>query len=374
MAKNQPAVLELIRERVAQMQKRYPEVSRRALEVESYSVDNLDNLLAKAQETLKAKSYKIHLAKDAQDALDYIASVVGDRPIVKSESATLDEIGLVPFLEKKGVKVSETELDNYARALRGQEKDPGLGYGALWNRLAQGDLKAIYQEIGRKMPEGELDTKEISEVIRLWTRKYIATAPVGITGLGALVVETATTIFQENEGNVRMVSNLPPVHIVVAGLDKLVPTLEDAFAVLRAAAVYGYGQPIGNYVSLITGPSRTGDIEFVMVNGMHGPLEVHMVLLDNGRTQAIEDGLEEALYCVGCRACLNNCPIYAQDGSFPGAVKLILKAERQGLSQKEASYLETCAKCDICKKVCPVQIDPPKLIAHLRAKKGQAAS
>ncbi|MDN5348553.1 MAG: L-lactate dehydrogenase complex protein LldF [Clostridia bacterium] len=373
MAKNQVAVLEPLRERVAQMQKRYPEVSRRALEVKSYSIANLDDLLAQAQESLKVKGYQVHLAKDAQDALAYIASVIGDRLVVASESATLEEIDLIPSLKQKGIKVIETEMDGFARALKGKERDPGMGYGALWTRLARGDLKALYQEIGRPVPEGEIDAQEISEVIRLWTRKYIAEAPVGITGTGAVVTETGTVVFQENEGNVRMVSNLPPVHIVVAGLDKLVPTLEDAFAVLRAAAVYGYGQPIGNYVSLITGPSRTGDIEFIIVNGMHGPLEVHLVLLDNGRTQALRDGLEEVLYCVGCRACLNNCPIYAKDGSFPGAVKLILKAEAGGLNDKEASYLETCAKCDICKKACPVQIDPPKLIGRMQAK-GKTAS
>jgi L-lactate utilization protein LutB len=265
---------------MAEIDLRVPDIFYNAERVRKHSWSMIQDLLPQTIEALKIKSCQVCLASNAQKAQEYIFSIVGKNTVLKSKSSALEEIELKQALIAHGNTVIESEFDEFAGdLLKMKSKKAGLGF--LWPKLTTNDFQFILKELGINKIEN-MSTDEISKLIKQYVRKYVSEAPIGITGAGAIVAETGTIVFQENECNSRLVSNMPPIHIVVAGIDKIVPTLEDAITVLKADARQ-FGQSIGNYISFVSGPSRTGDIEFFMCNGMHGPMEVHVVLLNNNR-------------------------------------------------------------------------------------------
>jgi len=220
------------------------------------SLQKTDLLLEQAREKLQDAGVQVYLAPQAADALRYIDRVAADAlryvdglaagkakekiKAVKSYSATLEEIGLQEHLRSAGIAIRDTLTE-----------DPGA--------------------------EGEIVSA-------------IAEAHIGFTGANAIIAETGTIAILEEHGNARLVSNLPPVHVCVAGIDKLYPRMDDALAALRAASIFGTGRNLAAYLSFISGPSKTGDIGCELVPGIHGPGEVHVILLDNGRTEARDRG------------------------------------------------------------------------------------
>ena len=189
-------------------------------------------------------------------------------------------------------------------------------------------------------------------------KHQVAHMQYGITGTEAIVEQNGTIILLESEGNVRFTSNLPYNHIVVAGIDKIVPSLEDALAVCRAISVYGLGKDMLRYISFISGPSRTADIEFRMVQGMHGPKEVYVILLDNGRLAAAENRQWDLLKCLHCGGCLVNCPNYLAEGLergyyYTGKRAKVLAAFLEGSKQADVA---DCGECSLCNKNCPTGI------------------
>ncbi len=266
---------------MAKLSLRTPGVDYYGQVVKESSASMIEGLLEQFLESAKVKHSTVYLAETKQDAVDYILSLVKDEASVISHSRTLNEIGIAKALKEKGNKVVFSEVDEFAADLLGVT-DENLGKGVVWPKLTATDLAGIYKEIGLT-PPAKLNDEDILGVIKAYTRKYFKDAPFGISGATALVAETGTIVIQDNECNARLGTNMPPVHILVVNLDKIVPKLEDAVAVLRADADAEYGTQIATYLSFIGGPSRTGDIEFYMCDGMHGPMEVHVVIVTDGK-------------------------------------------------------------------------------------------
>ena len=203
-------------------------------------------------------------------------------------------------------------------------------------------------------------------------RSRFINAGAGITGANALVAATGTVMLVSNEGNARLASALPPVHIVIAGIDKLVPSLADVTTMLESLPRSATGQPISTYVSFISGPSRSADIELSLSMGVHGPRHVHIILLDNGR-EAIRTNprMRSALQCVRCGACSNVCPVYQQVGGhamghiYTGPIGLLVTPYHHGL-EHIAGPQSLCAGCGACASVCPAGIPIPDLILDVR--------
>lgn len=249
-------------------------------QIKNKHIKDIDLLLEKAQKSLKNMMAEVFYAETTEDALRYIDHLLpGD--VVKSYSATLKEIGLKEHLRFKGIKLMETRLEDYlTEVLQVTPVHP------LYP-LAHIDREQIENMIIKHF---NLTSKhEISTLIAKIKEQILAAiegAQIGITGANAVLADTGTIMIMEEQGNARLVSNLPPVHVVVVGIDKLFSSGEEALAALRAASICGAGKSMLNYISYISGPSKTGDIAFQLVKGMHGPKEVHVILLDNGRKKA----------------------------------------------------------------------------------------
>ena len=218
------------------------------------------------------------------------------------------------------------------------------------------------------------DTASLVQVARTELRQSFLDADIGITGGNALIAETGTLMLVTNEGNADLATTLPPVHIAVVGIEKLVPTLDDAVAIVKLLARSGTGQKITSYTQFITGPSRSADIELKTQIGVHGPKELHFVLLDNGRTAMREDPFfRDALRCIRCGACSNVCPSYLEVGGhvfghiYTGPIGLVVSPWHHG-TESVALEQALCMGCNACDTVCPVGIPLAALITDVRAK------
>ncbi|MCR4425522.1 MAG: LUD domain-containing protein [Firmicutes bacterium] len=346
--------------------KQYPALSRRLREVKAYSIANLDALVEQAIASLEAVGCKVFYAKTGEEAVEYIKTVIPSGVVVKSKSNAGKEIGLVEALEARGVTVIETDLGDRIVQLAGAHPSHSL-VPALHipiDKIAQLFTKEMGCEV---LP----DLDQIIAAARRGLLDYMLRADYGLSGANAIAADCGAIFLIENEGNIRAVTNLPHTHVVIAGIEKIVPTPQDALTVVQAASVYGLGQDLGTYVSCISGPSRTGDVEYKVALGMHGPKEVHVVLMDNGRRQAIRDGYGELLYCTNCGSCLNFCPVYGAIGEhyghkYLGGRGIAFTAYHAGLGTAQDEGLSFCTTCESCKQVCPAGIDAPRLVAKLR--------
>ena len=344
------------------------------------NLDRLPELLEQFAERLAAVGGVVHIARDAAEARDIIGQIcaraaidenagggpaAGKRMVVtKSKSMASEEIGLNAFLEGLGMEVVETDLGE--RMVQLTHTHPShLIAPAI--HLTKEDAAEVF------------GTEPTVEAIQLHAReslreKFIE-ATVGISGANMAIAETGTIVLVTNEGNADLTTTLPPVHIALFGIDKLVASLDDAVAVLRMLPRSGTGQLISSYVNWITGPSRSADIEQSLTIGVHGPREMHCVILDNGREQMLEDPLfRDALTCIRCGACSNACPPFMavsghQFGGhvYNGPIGLVLTPFHHGL--EDADLANTlCVQCNACQEICPVDIPLPRQILEHRRK------
>jgi len=336
------------------------------------NLDRLPELLEQFTERLAAVGGAVHLARDAAEAREIIGQLcwnagsglpAGTQMVVtKSKSMASEEVGLNGYLEGLGMEVVETDLGE--RMVQLTHTHPShLIAPAI--HLTKEDAAAVF------------GTEPTVEAIQLHAReslreKFIA-ATVGISGANMAIAETGTIVLVTNEGNADLTTTLPPVHIALFGIDKLVATLDDAVAVLRMLPRSGTGQVITSYVNWITGPSRSADIEQSLTIGVHGPRELHCVILDNGREKMLHDPLfRDALTCIRCGACSNACPPFMAVGGhqfgghiYNGPIGLVLTPFHHGL--QDADLANTlCAQCNACQEICPVDIPLPRLILEHR--------
>lgn len=333
--------------------------------IKDHVLAHLDHYLERFSAKVEERGGQVHWARTAGEANETILKIcreAGARTVTKGKSMVAEETGLNDFLEANGVAPVETDLGEYIIQLR-RETPSHIVAPAV--HLTQGQVEDTFRqhhthlEPGRPLSEPAQLLGEARAELR---QKYFA-AEVGITGANFLVAETGSTVIVTNEGNGDLTQMLPRVHIVLASIEKIVPTLEDASSILRLLARSGTGQDYTSYVTLSTGPKRPGDLD--------GPDQFHVVLLDNGRTSMLGTEFQDMLRCIRCAACLNHCPIYQSVGGhaygwvYPGPMGSVLTPQLIGV--EEAGNLPNASTfCGRCEQVCPMKIPLPKMMRHWR--------
>lgn len=333
-----------------------------------YAIQNLGRLVDEAQANLEANGIKVFRAPTAEEAVAYVAGLVGDGGVVKSKTNAAKEIGLVEALAGRGIPVMETDLGD--RICQLGHIPASHPIGPALHVPVEEVARLFAADTGRPVPPV---AGEIVAVARETMRERFFQADVGISGANAIAADTGSVIVMENEGNIRSVTSLPRVHVIVAGVEKIVATLEDALKVVQAAALYGMGLDVTTYVSVISGPGPEGVVGDRFLWGRQGPAEVHLVLLEEGRREALAAGFGESLYCINCGGCLARCPVYNELGDrygykYFGGIGIIHTAFRNGLTRAREAGLDLCAGCRRCQADCPARIDTPGLITALRQK------
>lgn len=323
---------------------------------------NLDEYVRRFSKKVEASGGSVHLAKTGEDAariISRIARECGARTAVKSKSMTAEEVSLNEALADAGVEVTETDLGEFIIQLAGEKPSHILAPAIHKNRKQVGELfrKALGAEPG-------LDVEGLVVVARKALRKRFLSAQLGITGANFAIAETGSLVLVTNEGNGRMTTTLPPVHVAIVGIDKIIPSLSDLPGFLTLLTRSACGQTISSYVTVITGPRKPGEDE--------GPKELHVVLLDNGRSSLSRGPFREMLHCLHCGACLNQCPVYrtvgghAYESAYPGPMGGVISPLIWGID-RYPDLPDACTLCGRCPQACPVRIPLPDFYRKLRA-------
>jgi len=350
---------------------RYPHTIYLAEEVrriKEYSIEHMDELVDKACASIEENHGHCYKAKDKEHALEIFDKIIGTgKTIVQSKSLTAEEIGLRHHLEEKGNEVFETDLGEFITQLLGNRPMHLLAPAINVPREKVAELLEKYT--GEKIDHR--DIKAMVNVVRKILRDKYFNADFGINGANVISADTGSMFIIENEGNARLVTGAPPVEIALLGMEKVVPTLQDAFKTVEVTWRYAnYKMPA--YLNIISGPSKTGDIEKVITYGAHGPKELHVIFLDNGRKKMAQDKVyKEALYCLRCGACLYECPVYEVTAGYYGkkylgGIGTIWDAFTTVGFEEASPMAYTCLRCGKCKNACPLKIDTPKMIGKLR--------
>ncbi|HWM46167.1 MAG TPA: LutB/LldF family L-lactate oxidation iron-sulfur protein [Xanthobacteraceae bacterium] len=336
-----------------------------ARDIKDHTLAHLDLYLEAYEKRVIEQGGHVHYAVTADDAcriaLD-ICRELGAKTVTKGKSMIGEEIGINDFLEANAVTPIETDLGEYIIQLRHELPSHIIAPAVhLTKAQVEADFRRAHSHLpaDRSLVEPETMLAEARAVLR---EKFLA-ADVGITGANFLVAETGSSIIVTNEGNGDLTQTLPKAHIVLASIEKLVPTLEDAAQMLRVLARSATGQEMSVYTTVSTGPRRTGDPD--------GPGAYHVIILDNGRSAMLGGQFREMLRCIRCGACMNHCPVYHAVGGhaygwvYPGPMGAVLTPSLIGVDK--AGHLPNASTfCGRCEEVCPVRIPLPKLMRHWR--------
>lgn len=331
-------------------------------EIKSRSIKDIDSLLKKFIENASRRGAKVYLARDGREAINYVIDVaesVGAKVISKAKSLTSEEIEFNRPLEERGFKVVETDLGERIIQMAG-ERPFHLVFPAIHKSVGE-VAELLSAELGMRV---EPSLESVMRVVRSSLRRVFLDSDIGVTGANIAVAETGSVVIETNEGNGRLVSSIPRVHIVIMGVEKIVEKLEEAIHLIRAHPMSSTGQKLTNYVSIMSGRCP--------LIGDGGLREMHIVILDNGRMMMREDSwFREALHCIRCGACMNVCPTYSVVGGhvfghiYPGPIGIPWTAKVHGIGH--ASFSTLCISCGLCREVCPVDIDIPMLIAKVKS-------
>ena len=347
-------------ERTIQLQKRVKEIR-------EYSIGNMDVLVEKAVKNLENNGVEVILAGKSENALDALYSIVKNESMVaKSKSSTVGEIGLSEFLEDKGIQVVETDLGDRIVQLDSGSK-PSHPIGPASHLRIADIAKIISKEFNIDIKP---DARVILDIIKEDVLLKLTKCNIGITGANSVAAEDGSILTVHNEGNINLVSMLD-IHIIIVGIDKLVETIEDAVSVVKLETIFASGSTVPAYMNVISSPSKTADIEKILLKNMYGPRRVVVILIDNGRMDAIKEG-GECLLCIGCGSCIVTCPIYNEIGNefgykrYLGGRGVVLSRFIEGNEACFDSGLFTCTLCGLCTDKCPVGIKTNNLIKNLR--------
>jgi len=341
------------------------------------NLDRLPELIVRFREEAERAGAKTHLASTPEQALAAVEEICrtrGAKLIVKSKSMVSEEIGLNHFLEDKGYTVVETDLGEWIVQLAG-ERPSHITAPAL-HKTKEEVAALLSKRLGRPVPA---DIGEMVKIAREELRQDFCRADIGISGANLAVAESGTLVLVSNEGNARLVTGLPPVHVALVTVEKFVESLEQAITLIKGLVASSSGMKLTSYVSFITGPSRTTDIEKQLVLGVHGPRELHIIILDNGRLAAAQDkALRETLFCLKCGGCMLVCPVFQAVGGhlfggpvYPGGIGGLLTAVTRSVDEGILPA-DLCADCKKCETFCPVGIPTGDLLVKLKNRRGPA--
>lgn len=342
------------------------EMKKKLREMKEYSIKNLEKLKDEAKKNLEVQGIKVFEAKDAKDARKIIKKIIPKGEIVaKAKSNVLNEIEIEKLKSRN--ELVETDCGDFLVEICG-EKGVHPVIPAIHLSIEK-IVEIIEKKFGEKI---EAKAEKVAEWVKNYLKGKISKAKFGLTGANAISADGNIAIL-ENEGNISLVTKLPEKHVIVAGIEKIVPSVEDAILICKASSIWGTGTIWPAYINLISSPSKTVDIQKEIVYGMHGAKEVYLILLDNGRRKALNEGLEEALYCINCGACLYFCPVYRQifDNfglNYFAGIGLAKTAFMNGLRIAFEKGLYCCTTCKACKQICPLEIDGSELIKKIRQK------
>ncbi len=337
------------------------ELKDRARAIRLHALSHLDRLLGHFVDQLTAAGGQAHFAEDAHEATRIIGEILRDEGaelVVKGKSMVTEEIELNEYLEGEGIEVVETDLGEFIVQLAG-DKPSHIIAPAL--HLTSEDVGRLFQS--RLETDFTEDPVELNRVARDHLRRLFLSADAGISGVNLAVAESGSLVLVENEGNGRLVTTAPPVHIAVMGMERIVSRWEDAAVVLEVLARSATGQRLSVYTNVLTGPRGNADAD--------GPERLHVVIVDNGRSDILAGPTAEILACIRCGACLNVCPVFRTVGGhaygtvYSGPVGSIVTPGLHGMDPWwDLPFASTL--CGACRDVCPVRIDIPKMLLLLR--------
>jgi L-lactate dehydrogenase complex protein LldF len=349
-------------DRVAELDN-FEDIRTAAAAIRDRALANLDAYLEEFERNATARGAVVHWAETAEEAnriVCELAARYGVRKAAKSKSMVSEECALNDALEAAGIEVVETDLGEYILQLA---HEPPSHIVAPVVHKSKDEVSDLFEEkhgLARKTGIPEL-CREAREMLR----PHFLSADMGISGANFIIAETGSTLIVTNEGNGRMVTTLPRVHVTITGIEKVVPTLEDVTTLLRLLPRHGTGQSITNYISVTTGARGKDDLD--------GPEHFHIILVDAGRTRLIGSDMQPMLRCIRCGACMNHCPVYQNVGGhaygwvYPGPMGSILTPTYVGL-ENALDLPNASTLCNQCGVVCPVKIPLPDLMRKLREK------
>ena len=334
-------------------------------QIKKKAISQIEILKKKTIEALKENGINVFEVKDKKEAREIIEKLTeGKTKIIKAKSNAFNEIEEEGFLTDK--ELIETDLGDFiCQIIEEKESHPVLPAIHL---TPEEIAKKIKEKFGKDI---EPKPGKIAIFVRNLLREKVSQAEVGISGVNAITSDGKILIL-ENEGNISLISRWPETHIIISGFEKIVENLEDALKIIKASAIWGTGQDFPVYVSIISGPSKTADIQNQTVIGAQGAKEVNLILLDNGREKLLEQGFEEILYCINCGACLDFCPVFHQIGrnygsKYLGSKGIIFAGFSENLKKAVDSNCFSCASCLACYENCPAKINLPELMKKLRS-------
>jgi len=344
----------------------YQDLRSHANAIKQHTIENLDYYLEQLEANVEAHGGKVVWCRDAKDVADFVLQLAKDRGsklIVKSKSMTTEEIDFNERLEHHHLESVETDLGEYILQLK-HERPYHIVAPAL--HLTRYDVANLFEkELG--VPNDTVIENQTMLARRVLRDKFLQ-ADIGVSGANFLVADSGAVVLVENEGNARLTTSAPKIHIAVAGIEKLIPRAQDLATFLKLLGRSATGQPLTVYTSFLSGPRRCEEGR----EEVDGPDEFYLVLLDNGRTKVLADEEKrQALYCIRCGACLNHCPVYRKIGghSFPwvysGPIGAIITPQFMG-TRHEPGLPFASSLCGACAEVCPVKIDIPQVLLDLR--------
>jgi L-lactate dehydrogenase complex protein LldF len=332
-----------------------------AKRIKEHTLAHLDKYLEQLEASVVRVGGQVHWAADAAAARQIIQEIArgqGVKSVVKSKSMTSEEIHLNHALESTGIEVTETDFGEYIIQLAGER--PSHLVAPAVHHTRESVARILSQHLQEQLPE---DAQALAQAGRRILRQKFHDADMGITGANFAVAETGTIVLVTNEGNARLTTTWPRVHVAIMGMEKVIPRWVDVPVFLKLLARAATGQTLSVYTTLITGPRRAGDLD--------GPEEFHLVLLDNGRSRVLATPFRESLQCIRCGACLNACPVYrrigghAYGGVYSGPIGSILTPLYDSVTENP-HLPHASSLCGACQTACPVKINIPHMLIGLR--------
>ena len=339
----------------------WEEIRAHAAQLRDRTIANLDAYLVEFERNATRRGARVHWAETAEEACRIVVEIAranGVRRVTKSKSMVSEEVNLNERMEEAGIEVMETDLGEYILQLA---KEPPSHIVAPAVHKSKEEVADLFTEAHGR--ERTVEIPALTREARLALREHFLAADMGISGANFVIAETGTTLTVTNEGNADMVTTLPRIHCVITGIEKVIPTLEDFATLIRLLPRSAIGQHIANYLTLTTGVKAPGDLD--------GPEQMHVVLVDAGRTRFVGSEMQAMLRCIRCGACMNHCPVYQNIGGhaygwvYPGPMGSVLTPVYVGI-ENAGDLPNASTFCGECQVVCPVKIPLPDLMRRLR--------